>query len=424
VRVSIKVKLFIIINVLLILFAATFIGVTSMFLDDFFESKYEERHIWFYNQVLSKYDADNNRELSGFIRGIEKELKGFIVVFEQDGRVIESTSPSLRVGDYMPRHYPERLKLGADNNVGDYVVINEFDSEVNENILTLVGNLPDNKMIELSKPFGFVAEAVEIINKVMLSIVSIILVLGFVLAYFTSLVFTKPIIKINKSVKAIANRDFDHKLDIKNKDELGDLGNTVNEISGQLRDFIDEVETQNDMLIQDKVVLEDMNKQLHELSETDVLTKLNNRLKIDRVLEYEVKRAKVRGSTFSIIIADMDHFKLVNDTYGHLAGDEVLKDIAMILTESCRNMDVVGRWGGEEFIIVLPDTIEADAINVAEKFRKSIEEYEFEDVGHKTASFGVGEYNKEQEIDTLVKNVDDALYRAKENGRNRVEIAK
>ncbi len=154
---------------------------------------------------------------------------------------------------------------------------------------------------------------------------------------------------------------------------------------------------------------------------TDALTGLNNRMRLDEALENEVSRAQRYQSTFSIIMLDIDYFKKVNDTYGHLAGDEVLKKLSDLLKRKLRKTDVAGRWGGEEFLLLLPQQGRRHACMIAEKLRETIEANEFTNVGTITASFGVTEYASKDIVNNLIKRADDALYRAKDLGRNRVE---
>ncbi|WP_281169383.1 GGDEF domain-containing protein [Sulfurospirillum arcachonense] len=123
---------------------------------------------------------------------------------------------------------------------------------------------------------------------------------------------------------------------------------------------------------------------------------------------------------FSIMMLDIDHFKDVNDTYGHQIGDSVLIEFANILKKHSRKTDIVGRWGGEEFIIICLDTNIQGATNLAENLRASIEEFEFSIINHKTVSIGVSEVKDTDNIKTLIKRVDDYLYKAKESGRNKV----
>jgi diguanylate cyclase (GGDEF)-like protein len=166
------------------------------------------------------------------------------------------------------------------------------------------------------------------------------------------------------------------------------------------------------------------NKKLEKLSTTDALTGLNNRMKIDAILDFQYKLAKRYDTVFGVIMLDIDHFKDVNDIYGHQVGDDVLKQFANIIQENIRDTDSAGRWGGEEFMIICPQ-IEIDALfKVTEHLREKIAEHDFSNNLHQlTASFGITCYNGAQDLDTLIKESDSALYMAKELGRNRVVIA-
>ena len=163
-------------------------------------------------------------------------------------------------------------------------------------------------------------------------------------------------------------------------------------------------------------------KRIEKLSITDKLTGLDNRLRLDDLLLEEFNRMRRYSLELSIIICDIDLFKAVNDSYGHLVGDQVLIEIANILRLNCREVDVVGRWGGEEFLIICPETRVYEAMIVAEKLRSLIEVHDFSKVGHKTGSFGVTSVMSNDSIEDALQRTDKALYRAKENGRNRVEL--
>ncbi|WP_050740084.1 sensor domain-containing diguanylate cyclase [Acetobacterium bakii] len=164
-----------------------------------------------------------------------------------------------------------------------------------------------------------------------------------------------------------------------------------------------------------------MEEEIRKLSVTDKLTQIYNRLKLDETLEEQWNDANKTEIPFSLMIVDIDHFKFVNDTFGHQAGDIVLVELANILEMNVGSVDVVGRWGGEEFLIILPKTDRGSALLLAEKLRMLINEKIFTKVGKITASFGVADYNKDSSPDTIVFRADSALYKAKENGRNRVE---
>ena len=164
------------------------------------------------------------------------------------------------------------------------------------------------------------------------------------------------------------------------------------------------------------------NRELDKAAKTDHLTQLSNRHHLDEVLNRECARFKRTGSPFAIFIVDCDKFKSVNDSHGHQVGDLVLIDIARLMHGNVRATDTVGRWGGEEFLVILPDTGLESAAQVAEKLRLAIATHRFPSVEHKTASFGVAEMRPNESIKELIARADLALYRAKEDGRNRVEM--
>ena len=162
--------------------------------------------------------------------------------------------------------------------------------------------------------------------------------------------------------------------------------------------------------------------QMQRLSITDKLTQIYNRLFLDQVLSKQHYRLLRNDERCSLILMDIDHFKDINDKYGHLTGDKVLKELTALVRQHLRESDTFGRWGGEEFMIIAPHTSAEEAYVIAEKLRKLIEEHAFENVGHLTVSFGVTECKKEHTLDTDILTSDKALYRSKEEGRNRVTL--
>ncbi len=169
--------------------------------------------------------------------------------------------------------------------------------------------------------------------------------------------------------------------------------------------------------------LREKNTQLEHLASTDLLTGLCNRLKVENSLERELDRLQRFGHIFSIILLDIDHFKRVNDEHGHQAGDQILIDFANLLREQVRSVDTLGRWGGEEFMVVCPGTDSAGITELANKLRVAVERHEFPLVGHKTASFGSATVNDGDSIEQLIMRADKAMYTAKHLGRNRVVSA-
>lgn len=165
-----------------------------------------------------------------------------------------------------------------------------------------------------------------------------------------------------------------------------------------------------------------LHQQMSLMAYTDPLTNIYNRLHFGHFLDAEIDRVKRYGGTFSIIFFDLDRFKEVNDEYGHLVGDEVLKRVAGIVEKANRNADIFARYGGEEFIILAPATDIAGARVHAERLRNDIEHHRFSEISHLTCSFGVAEYKPDaDDVTSLFKRADTALYNAKKLGRNRVE---
>lgn len=159
---------------------------------------------------------------------------------------------------------------------------------------------------------------------------------------------------------------------------------------------------------------------MQSMSMTDPLTGIANRLHFSMVYEHAINVALREKLPLGIIFFDIDHFKRVNDIYGHQMGDKVLKYVAELVKHRLRKSDIYARWGGEEFIILLPDTTLEEALQVAEMLRNTIEVGVFEAVGNITCSFGVTVLRDNESADTLLKRVDELLYQAKEGGRNRI----
>lgn len=175
------------------------------------------------------------------------------------------------------------------------------------------------------------------------------------------------------------------------------------------------------IIIDDISEQKQLEKQLRLLSVTDTLTNTYNRRFFIQKLGEEIERARRLGSTFSVIMLDVDHFKNINDTYGHNAGDQVLKMITSEISMKIRNLDTLARWGGEEFFILLPGTQVDYAAVIANRLREAISQLKIEEVGSVTASFGVYGYNSGDTVKKIIQDADIALYNAKSTGRNCVQ---
>lgn len=197
----------------------------------------------------------------------------------------------------------------------------------------------------------------------------------------------------------INTKDFSNRIQFVSNDEMGVISHSFNELLS---------------------IAEHMIMEKDYLASTDLLTGMYNRHKFSELFANELRREERYQDGLALIMLDIDHFKCINDDFGHAAGDMVLKEMAQLMRNSIRASDILARWGGEEFmILVLRDGHEAAAA-LAEKLRQAIEAHVFHCVPKITASFGVSKHAPGDSIETLCARADDALYRAKHDGRNRV----
>lgn len=227
----------------------------------------------------------------------------------------------------------------------------------------------------------------------------------------------RPLAQLNAASEDIAKGDFDVSVPVDRNDEIGQLAQTFNHMA------VKRCRAEDRLKIA-KVRLEEKNLELDLLSKTDHLTGLYNRLYIESCLLNEVEKALRYKRAFSIMIIDLDKFKSINDHYGHNMGDEVLRQISKLLAGRTRTTDVVGRWGGEEFIVLCPETDSEQGRVLAENLRYMSELQTFSGVEKTiTVSIGVAQYNGVETEQQLLYRADQALYEAKANGRNRVALS-
>ncbi len=256
------------------------------------------------------------------------------------------------------------------------------------------------------------------------------LALWFIFIFVIDRALGKPLQQLSEFVGGINLDNLGGKefvLRDRGRHELHMLAHKVNMMGQSLHKQVEE----NAKLYRD---LEEMNRTLEEqvaertedllrLSVTDPLTQLFNRRKLDEVLAYEMQRSKRNGQPLSIVIGDIDKFKSINDHYGHPTGDRVLMAVADVLRESRRVVDTAGRWGGEEFLIICPNTDVVGAQLLADGVRRQVEHLDVGLDNPVTISLGVAQLLTGESAEDATKRADAALYRAKENGRNRVEMA-
>lgn len=246
------------------------------------------------------------------------------------------------------------------------------------------------------------------------------LAIGFIY-YFRLFV---PIRNASHIATEISNDNLEHELPTKYCGEMGALFDNFGNMIEKLKQS-KELAMEYNKKLEDEVQvrteeLNEKNKLLEKIAETDPLTQLFNRNKLCRALSQELSHVDQYDTISSVILLDIDHFKAINDRFGHNIGDTVLKEFSTIIRSDCRSTDIVGRWGGEEFLIICPKTNLASSTALAEKLRAAIEQKTFPEIECITASFGVSECHSEDSVDSLLERTDRALYQAKDNGRNQV----
>ncbi len=170
------------------------------------------------------------------------------------------------------------------------------------------------------------------------------------------------------------------------------------------------------------IELENIKDDFEKLATIDALTHVHNRYSIMKIFSNEISRSKRHSTPLSILMYDIDHFKTVNDTWGHSVGDKVLISLTSLVGSTIRDVDYIGRYGGEEFLIIMPNTVLENATIYAERLRQTVEDYYFEEIGNLTISIGIVELQNDDNIDLMFKRVDDLLYESKNKGRNKVSF--
>jgi len=368
------------------------------------------------------------RELFDALRMIMKETKigktGYIYIFDKERMIIHPNSnidglnfrklPNPGKGTYI---YDDLVKAAKGSGVLRY----KWDKPTDKghyvyDKISWIRYVPSMKLYVVSSAYVSELEAVAntLHNRIIL-LGLLILVLSLLFStYYLHRLFA-PVCSLTKTANEIAKGNYSIRATVATDDEIGVLAKNFNTMVDRLEEQI--------MNLDQKV--KEKTEKLKQLAITDSLTGLYNRRYFSEVALEIFELEKRESDTLSIIMLDIDKFKRVNDTYGHQAGDEVIVQIAIILDRMKRESDVVCRYGGEEFILLLPKTSGDGAYVVAERIREEVAEtiinFQKEKQISFTVSLGVSEviYEKDNHIEAVIKRADDALYKAKQSGRNR-----
>jgi len=287
-----------------------------------------------------------------------------------------------------------------------------------ESIDHILGNTGESWHTVICMDKTIIMENVKTTTQLLLGIGTTFTMLITIVAMYLSKRITSPIVKLAEFTKAVGNGALDNRITLKSTGEIGMLANAYNQMVENLQNTM---ASKNDLLAEVEK-RKSVEKKLKELIVTDELTGIHNRRAAKEFLQQCIEKVERYDENLSVILLDIDHFKKVNDTYGHDVGDRVLISISQRLKEGIRNVDMVARIGGEEFLIILPQVEKEQAFVLAERLRITIAEYEFDKIKQLTVSMGVAEKESKDTFNSLLKRVDNCMYDSKKNGRNRVTM--
>jgi len=305
------------------------------------------------------------------------------------------------------------LQLDSENKIlRFYIPLDEFALSGCTALLEMDLHSVGQRFNDLYRQIGFMVIAISLLH--------------IIFAYVIYRLILNPIVSLTKATRIVSEGNYNHVVPSDRNDELGELATGFNHMTSVIRDQIDRLKTSMEDL-------ETAHRKVKEMAITDELTGLYNRHHLHSALETTLQTTDRYNRPMGLLLLDVDHFKRVNDTYGHSIGDVVLKNIAQILQRTVRTSDLVARYGGEEMVVVLPETDAKGSIILAEKIRVIIANTPIATGSQQplrvSVSIGVSEFQslkeengKAPEIRDLVNAADEALYRAKENGRNRVVV--
>ncbi len=228
----------------------------------------------------------------------------------------------------------------------------------------------------------------------------------------------KPLVELAVTAKTIGDGNLDIRTNVSSNDEIGSLAQSLNKMTENLQKTM----TSRDKLIHEVEQRIQAEEKLQLLATTDELTGAYNRRAFNEYLNKNIGRAKRYQEPLSMLLLDIDHFKKINDTHGHDVGDQILKFLVRVVLESLRQEDIMARWGGEEFTLLMPQTGKNSALQLAERLRGKISTFDFPTAGQVTVSIGLTELHADDDADSFVKRADVALYKAKKGGRNMVML--
>ncbi|UCG30181.1 MAG: diguanylate cyclase [candidate division WOR-3 bacterium] len=375
---------------------------------------------WRRNNIFAYlYTEMDLSSISAYIKDISLSRLGavdLVCVFDRNGNIIlpmdERRQDFLRnvLNDGFIMEDSEGDELFFS---GDFITTHNYTDEEKGKMLGALISIPElSWAVFIQQPYDAVYWSLGRMRRLSILVGALSLCFAVLLAFLISRYITRSIAKLIYGVRQVANRNYTFKVDIQSKNEIGELADTFNQMVEQLN-------------LHRKHIEQQQNK-LEILARTDALTGLNNHRHFMEELTSEVQRAVHSDSPLSVMILDLDEFKRINDTYGHLIGDHVLLTTAEIIKRHLHSSDIIARYGGDEFCVALTKTPTSKARTVAKKIREEIAAKVFSADGAAkfqiTCSIGLTQFHKDMESTLeVLKLADQALYKAKKAGRNQLK---
>lgn len=338
---------------------------------------------------------------------------GEIVLLSQTGQVLLTSATTMPRSASIDEQLFQRLKA----KTGESMIFSGLTQPKVIGLFDVPKKLPVTVLVE--RDHEEIYAAWVRLRNFFLGFVAILIVIVAAVALYIGRSIVIPLESLIGATRHIVDGDLNVRVDVKQSDEVGQLALMFNQMTDKLYQNHLEIMAANEAMQQQNLMLE-------ALSVTDSMTGLLNRSKLDAVLSEELARFERNKRPFSVLMIDVDHFKTLNDNLGHIVGDEILIAVAKILANSIRSIDFAARYGGDEFVVILTETMADIAVKTAERIRMQVAEVGNKLRDHKisiTLSIGITHCKVEDKTPTmLLARVDNALYEAKKAGRNRIHM--
>ena len=368
------------------------------------------------------------RRLAPLLSDFRVGVDGFVMLIDRDGSILYHPDPRWAtkprsIGQLLGTASFDVIGFGTSEPTffrwadGDKVMVNYlWDTEARVGVLAI-------------QPYAEIEAAVRQVHQTLILTLLVMLLVMSLVSGWLSTVLARPLLVLAEKMTQIKQGNWEVESGLRGHDEIGRLAEIFDSMRESIHSSMQQLAAHRDRLEAEVVArtqdLAKANQVLHQLSRTDDLTGISNRRDIIEKIHYEGYRAQRSGHPFAFLMVDIDHFKAFNDTHGHECGDSVLRAVTAAIRQTLRRHEYLARWGGEEFLVVLPETDPEGARIACERIRASVEGMEHVHAGQVlkvTITVGASFFDGRLGVARSLALADKALYRGKQAGRNRVEL--